>query len=377
MSFFKDLKDDIAQSMNELSESFDEGFLKDAAGENVVPDDGGANTNVDLEVPVGELVTDFDGYAQGQDMEANAEVSSIKDFEFAENMDVLPDLVTEENSDGFLTVPADIEPELTPANVQDEDSTLTTDAVMADDTEMLDFANAFAATDDTGLSDDVSMTDAPDVAEPENIMADMDLSTFAEVADNTALQPEIEVQEENMNIPEEEINMDTINEEFVMPEAEVAEVQTVDNSEPEVTVITKGTTINGGIKSDTSLVVKGTIEGDVECDGKLTITGRVSGNTIASEIYVNTPRLEGDIESKGIVKIDVGTVVIGNVSCTSVLVSGAVKGNIEVNGPVIIDSTAVVKGDIKAKSIQINSGAIVDGHCSLQYADIDVDSFFE
>ena len=88
-------------------------------------------------------------------------------------------------------------------------------------------------------------------------------------------------------------------------------------------------------------------------------------------------QLEGDINSRGIVKIDVGTVVIGSISCTSVLVAGAVKGNIEVNGPVIVDSTAVVKGDIKAKSIQINSGAVIDGHCSLAYADVDLDSFFE
>ena len=44
------------------------------------------------------------------------------------------------------------------------------------------------------------------------------------------------------------------------------------NSE-ETTVITKGTTISGGIRSDTSLIVKGVIEGDVECQGKLTVTG--------------------------------------------------------------------------------------------------------
>ena len=156
-----------------------------------------------------------------------------------------------------------------------------------------------------------------------------------------------------------------------------ANTYTEEEEVPEVTVITKGTTISGGIKSDTSLVVKGVIEGDVECDGKLTITGRVTGNTIASEIYVNTPRLEGDINSKGIVKIDVGTVVIGNVSCTSVVIAGAVKGDIEVNGPVVIDSTAVVKGNISAKSIQINSGAVIDGHCSMQFADVDLDSFFE
>ena len=192
--------------------------------------------------------------------------------------------------------------------------------------------------------------------------------------------PELVV--ENSETEENEIAVAAEPEEVMeeaMEEASIdnTTVEEVEDDAQEVTVITKGTTINGGIKSDTSLVVKGTIEGDVECEGKLTITGKVAGNTIASEIYVNTPRLEGDINSRGIVKIDVGTVVIGSISCTSVLVAGAVKGNIEVNGPVIVDSTAVVKGDIKAKSIQINSGAVIDGHCSLAYADVDLDSFFE
>ena len=192
--------------------------------------------------------------------------------------------------------------------------------------------------------------------------------------------PELVV--ENSETEENEIAVaaepeEVIEEPVEAPGIDNTTVEEVEDDAQEVTVITKGTTINGGIKSDTSLVVKGTIEGDVECEGKLTITGKVAGNTIASEIYVNTPRLEGDINSRGIVKIDVGTVVIGSISCTSVLVAGAVKGNIEVNGPVIVDSTAVVKGDIKAKSIQINSGAVIDGHCSLAYADVDLDSFFE
>ena len=199
-----------------------------------------------------------------------------------------------------------------------------------------------------------------------------------EEADNVPVMEEIEETEE---IPAEDITEDVMDdimeEEAVVKEEKNQNTMDMEEEEtPEVTVITKGTTINGGIKSDTSLVVKGTIEGDVECQGKLTITGRVAGNTIASEIYVNTPRLEGDINSKGIVKIDVGTVVIGNVNCTSVVVAGAVKGSIEVNGPVVVDSTAVVKGDIKAKSIQINSGAVIDGHCSLQFADVDLESFF-
>ena len=279
MSFFKDLKEDIAQSVNELTESLDE---------NLAVDDEKTKETVSMS----ELTTDFP-----------------------------PEEPTEEV------------PELVVENNETEENEIAV------------------------------------VAEPEEVIEESVEAPVEEVVD------EPEEVEESVEDYEEE---DVMNEE-VMEEASIdnTPVEEVEDAAQEVTVITKGTTINGGIKSDTSLVVKGTIEGDVECEGKLTITGKVAGNTIASEIYVNTPRLEGDINSRGIVKIDVGTVVIGSISCTSVLVAGAVKGNIEVNGPVIVDSTAVVKGDIKAKSIQINSGAVVDGHCSLAYADVDLDSFFE
>ena len=279
MSFFKDLKEDIAQSVNELTESLDE---------NLAVDDEKTKETV----PMSELTTDFP-----------------------------PEEPTEEV------------PELVVENSETEENEIAV------------------------------------AAEPEEVIEEPVEAPVEVVVD----EPE-EIEEPVEDYEEE----DVMNEE-VMEEASIdnTPVEEVEDAAQEVTVITKGTTINGGIKSDTSLVVKGTIEGDVECEGKLTITGKVAGNTIASEIYVNTPRLEGDINSRGIVKIDVGTVVIGSISCTSVLVAGAVKGNIEVNGPVIVDSTAVVKGDIKAKSIQINSGAVIDGHCYLAYADVDLDSFFE
>ena len=279
MSFFKDLKEDIAQSVNELTESLDE---------NLAVDDEKTKETVSMS----ELTTDFP-----------------------------PEEPTEEV------------PELVVENNETEENEIAV------------------------------------VAEPEEVIEESVEAPVEEVVD----EPE-EIEESVEDYEEEDVMNEEVIEEASIDNTPVEEVE---DDAQEVTVITKGTTINGGIKSDTSLVVKGTIEGDVECEGKLTITGKVAGNTIASEIYVNTPRLEGDINSRGIVKIDVGTVVIGSISCTSVLVAGAVKGNIEVNGPVIVDSTAVVKGDIKAKSIQINSGAVVDGHCSLAYADVDLDSFFE
>lgn len=144
-----------------------------------------------------------------------------------------------------------------------------------------------------------------------------------------------------------------------------------------VTVITKGTTINGSIISDCSLDVMGTINGDIECHGKLTITGKVCGDSTASEVYVNTERLEGSITSDGSVKIGLGTIVVGDISAASAVFAGAIKGEIDVRGPVILDSTAIIKGNIKAKSVQMNNGAVLDGYCSLTYADLTIDSVFE
>lgn len=148
-------------------------------------------------------------------------------------------------------------------------------------------------------------------------------------------------------------------------------------SEDETTVITRGTTINGGISSDGSLEIMGTITGDVECLGKLSVYGHISGNVTARDVVVNTKRLAGNIESEGSVEVVMGTIIIGDITGTSATIAGAVKGNIDVNGPVTVDSTAIVKGSIKAKSIQVNTGAVVDGYCSLNYAGVDLDDFFE
>ncbi len=217
------------------------------------------------------------------------------------------------------------------------------------------------------------------ILEDDELLQDMTETTVDEEVEEEMESEEVteEVAEEENKEVEEPYVPETTSRSFYREEQTVNEYDEVMDNSEETTVITKGTTINGGIKSDTSLIVKGVIEGDVECQGKLTITGRVAGNSTASEIYVNTPRLEGSLNSRGSVKIDVGTVVIGSISSASVVVAGAVKGDIEVNGPIIVDSTAVVKGNIIGKSIQINSGAVIDGNCSLKYADVDLDSFFE
>lgn len=192
---------------------------------------------------------------------------------------------------------------------------------------------------------------------------------------------------------EEEVDLellDSLMEDDSLVEAETKEEEPVKEELPKekaterpseadmegVTVITKGTTINGSIISDCSLDVMGTINGDIECLGKLTISGKVTGNAMAAEVYVNTDRLEGNINSEGSVKIGIGTVIIGDITASSGVIAGAVKGEIDVKGPVVIDSTAIIKGNVKAKSVQMNNGAVLEGFCSLTYADVEIDDIF-
>ncbi len=245
------------------------------------------------------------------------------------------------------------------------------DSLLKDEGLLLDIP----AADEGSAGEPLPEIEKADEEEPEEDLSgsesDDPLKMLEEQQVNEEEQEVSEKMDENMTNDQMAADMPA------MPEMEDKSSDAEMYNSEETTVITKGTTISGGIKSDTSLIVKGVIEGDVECQGKLTVTGRVAGNSTASEIYVNTPRMNGNLVSKGSVKVDVGTVVIGNVSGASVVVAGAVKGDIDVNGPIILDSTAVVQGSIIGKSIQINSGAVVDGMCSLQYADVDLDSFFE
>ena len=141
-------------------------------------------------------------------------------------------------------------------------------------------------------------------------------------------------------------------------------------------VITAGMTITGDVISSGNMDLIGSINGNIEINGKLNITGNINGNSSAAEIYAESAQINGEVKSKGSVKIGQSSVVIGNIFATSAVIAGAVKGDIDVHGPVILDTSAIVMGNIKSKSVQINNGAVIEGFCSQCYADVDVEGLF-
>ncbi|MDD3413584.1 MAG: polymer-forming cytoskeletal protein [Lachnospiraceae bacterium] len=144
----------------------------------------------------------------------------------------------------------------------------------------------------------------------------------------------------------------------------------------ENSIITEGMTINGDITSKGSMDVVGCIIGNIELKGKLNISGVIHGNSKAAEIFADSAKITGEIVSEGPVKVGQSSVIVGNVTATSAVIAGAVKGDIDVHGPVILDTSAIVMGNIKSKSVQINNGAVIEGHCSQCYAEVSPTSFF-
>ena len=105
---------------------------------------------------------------------------------------------------------------------------------------------------------------------------------------------------------------------------------------------------NGG-QEDTVIGSSIKIEGDLKSNGSIVIEGEVSG-TVATEQDLRI----GD-RSK----------VVADVTANNASISGTVQGNVKVKGKLSLSSNAHVDGDIEAAHLEINSGAVFNGKCSM------------
>lgn len=173
------------------------------------------------------------------------------------------------------------------------------------------------------------------------------------------------------------------------------ETKTLPELSAKNTIIASGSSVNGDITSKGAIIIAGSIVGNLDAEGPISIlkdglvngsaktksnidiSGTVNNDVSATEVTANNAKVNGNITSAGSLDIKCGTIIIGNVSSKSAIISGAIKGDIDVTGPVKLTSTAIVKGNIKSESIQMDSGAVIDGVCSQCYAKNSPQSFFE
>ncbi|HAR64108.1 MAG: hypothetical protein DKM50_04160 [Candidatus Margulisiibacteriota bacterium] len=97
--------------------------------------------------------------------------------------------------------------------------------------------------------------------------------------------------------------------------------------------VTKGTIVNGSVKSD----------GDIFIDGIM----------------------DGAINGQGAIYIDTDSIINGDIFCKDLVVSGEITGNMQIEKSIDVASTGRVFGNIHCHELIIDEGAIYRGEISV------------
>lgn len=329
MGFFSDLKQDLAQAVNELTE--------DTAEKELLEEEERLKEELSM-------------------MEEEFQVNGVDKLESEYEEELEHYLVeeaiyaTQEEADEYLTDVAALEKSF----VDGFDQKLLMDEISEDvDADAL---NSLVAEYEKVVENDMEVIQK---FEPEDVV---------EVQEEMEEVEELEEIEEIEMLQEEKIDVSEVVEESYV---------SMTDEKAEVGIIPAGMIVAGDISTTGALDLKGNVLGNIEIGGKLNISGSIQGNVKAVEVFAQVAKITGNIECDNSVKVGPNSVVIGNINARCAVIAGAVKGDIDVRGSVILDSSAIIMGNIKSKSVQINNGATIEGMCSQCYADVNPSSFFE
>ena len=158
---------------------------------------------------------------------------------------------------------------------------------------------------------------------------------------------------------------------------ELVSEKTVEMSSEEVTHITSTMVIEGDIKSEDNIMVEGQIFGNINTSANLTSSNLIIGNLNAQNAALNDARLKGDINLEGHLNVNAGTVVVGDVSCDSIKVSGKIKGDLDIRKAVVLRDKALISGNIVADDIAAEPGTRINGSISTRSDSFDLDAEFD
>lgn len=130
----------------------------------------------------------------------------------------------------------------------------------------------------------------------------------------------------------------------------------------ETTVISKNIVVNGGTITGFANVH---IDGGVKCDVRITkdvsVTGKVVGDIECNNAVMAGSSVQGNVASKGQLRMDRDSVLLGDIASQYLDMNGRIKGNIDVSGKAEFKTDAVIVGDISASTITVLDGAVIKG----------------
>tara|TARA_Y100000768_G_C23824934_1_gene608413 strand:+ start:479 stop:841 length:363 start_codon:yes stop_codon:yes gene_type:complete len=91
----------------------------------------------------------------------------------------------------------------------------------------------------------------------------------------------------------------------------------------------------------------------------------IQGPVSLEEGIIVYGKINGDIETKGPVRVAQNATVDGNIKGSDIRVGGTVNGNIHSDGQVLLGKKSVLKGDIIYRKLLIEDGAQFEGKCDI------------
>jgi len=163
-----------------------------------------------------------------------------------------------------------------------------------------------------------------------------------------------------------EINKTTVKSQPAVNPEQVKETAPANEPKEENGFIAAKTKIEGNVKTEGHLSVLGTVNGDIDAKGDVTISGTVSGSIKCRHITINSNLEKANINASGLVTIQTGVTVKGNVNCRDLQLFGTLDGDVKAKSEVGVSKEAKISGNVSAAYIGVEMGARISGKLDIK-----------
>lgn len=139
------------------------------------------------------------------------------------------------------------------------------------------------------------------------------------------------------------------------------EPQYSSTSSADTTVISKGTSIVGEIRSTSNVEMTGNLKGNLMTTGDIKLCGKVIGDVKGNNIDLISGEVKGNIIASAALTIDKSSVVVGDTSAANILMDGKQKGNMTVECMADFQANALLMGNVSTARLAISEGAKLQG----------------
>jgi cytoskeletal protein CcmA (bactofilin family) len=129
----------------------------------------------------------------------------------------------------------------------------------------------------------------------------------------------------------------------------------------DTSVLSARSRVDGNIYSENHIRINGTVTGNVVAKGNIYAKGKINGDISCHSICLSSCEIFGNISAVSDVKVEIGSVIHGDVAAKNLFSSGEINGNLFIGGHVHFSGMSLNFGSLRAKTVTMEDGAVFSG----------------